>query len=209
MEKEKSKTYKVTMVNSSQKEWWAKAEEAKVNCFTWAALTSNYRPETIARLGTDGASLFVFMETDETDLRALANGFGFVHNDSCMEFFVSPDHTSTKYLNFEFNPLGAMYLSIGTSRYDRTPLPVKNYRELFKVRTAIHCRGWNLEFKIPLLFLLDYFPSLELKPGYVMRRNFYKCGDETPRPHYGSWSPINLEKPDFHCPDFFGAMILE
>jgi hypothetical protein len=41
-----------------------------------------------------------------------------------------------------------------------------------------------------------------------MRGNFYKCGDKTIHPHYGCWSPIELPKPDFHCSDFFGEIIL-
>ena len=201
-----SRTYKVKLQPFRQ-DWWKDAELAKVDHFPWAA-KDDYRPVTYARLGTDGASLFVFMETDETKLRTETKGFGHVHTDSCMEFFVAPDPASQKYFNFEFNPLGAMYLSIGTSRYDREVLSMDNYFDLFQVKTAIHDKGWNLEFKVPLSFLCRFFPALELKPGCIMRGNFYKCGDETARPHYGCWSPIDLPKPDFHCPAFFGTLTL-
>ena len=45
--------------------------------------------------------------------------------------------------------------------------------------------------------------------GKEIRANFYKCGDELDKPHYLSWNPINLEKPNFHCPEFFGTLFFE
>ena len=36
--------------------------------------------------------------------------------------------------------------------------------------------------------------------------NFYKCGDKLQTPHFLSWNPIDLEKPNFHCPEFFGML---
>ena len=38
-----------------------------------------------------------------------------------------------------------------------------------------------------------------------MKGNVYKCGDMLPHPHFLSFFPIHLPKPDFHRPDFFGA----
>ena len=204
-----ARSYQVKRLNPLQEEWWKEARTARVDLFPWgAAIEDDYRPVTNARLGTDGESLFVFMETNEKKLRIETKGFGHVHMDSCMEFFVSPDPVSPKYLNFEFNPAGAMYLSIGTSRYDRSVLAIEKHEELFQVRTTIHSEGWNLEYHIPLSFLERFFPSLKFNPGHPMRGNFYKCGEKTSRPHFGCWSPIDLPKPDFHCPDFFGTLVL-
>ena len=42
----------------------------------------------------------------------------------------------------------------------------------------------------------------------TLRANFYKCADKTKRPHFVSWRPIDLPKPDFHCPQFFGEITL-
>ena len=204
-----NKTYNVKTIDSSQNDWRKNAIEAKVDNFPWAS-DDDYRPETSAWLATDGVSLFIYMETNETDLRALTTGLGYVHTDSCMEFFVCPDPASSqKYLNFELNPIGAMHLAIGTCRKDRVTLPIENYKELFNVKTGTNAKGWNLEFRIPLSFLREFFPSMKLKSGHVMRGNFYKCGDNTPKPHYGCWSPIDLPKPDFHNSDFFSELVLE
>jgi hypothetical protein len=199
--------YQIQWVDPRREDWWKDAQTAPVNHFPWGGEDS-FRPVTCARLRTNGEAFFVYMETSETELRAETRGFGHVHTDSCMEFFLSPDIRSERYLNWEFNSAGAMYLSIGTGRHDRIAIPRENYRELFQVKTAVHDRGWNLEYRIPFSFIREYFPTAELQAAYAMRGNFYKCGDLSPRPHFGCWSPINLPQPNFHCPEFFGEMII-
>ena len=202
--------YQICRLGDCRPSWWSVLPAARVDNFPWAAPPADFRPATSAWMAHNGGSLLVFMESCETGLRAEQTGFsGEVYTDSCMELFLMPDpENSAQYLNWEFNPNGAMYLSLGKSRYDRLDVPEKNYRDLFQVKTITHNKGWNLEYRIPLLFLRRFFPSLELKPGRAMRGNFYKCGDKTARPHFGCWSPIDLPKPDFHCPDFFGDLIL-
>ena len=210
MNNDNTKIYRVKRIDSGSEGWQKDADKAAVDCFPWGLQSKNdYRPETSAWLGTDGSSIFVYMETGENELRAETKGFGQTHTDSCMEFFLSPDPAnSPQYLNWEFNPVGGMYLSVGANRHDRVDIPDAGYRELFQVKTTTHDKGWSLEYQIPLSFLQKFFPLTELKPGHVMKGNFYKCGDKTSRPHYGCWSPINLPKPDFHCPGFFGEIIL-
>jgi hypothetical protein len=190
--------------------------EAAVDIFPWDEPGSgnspggaNCRPATVAKLAADDTALYVRMETSETDLRAEESGFsGLVYTDSCMELFLMPDPVhSSQYLNWEFNPRGAMYLSLGTSRHDREDIRVEHYAGLFQVKAKTRHDGWHLEYCIPRSFLRRYFPALEWSSGSVMRGNFYKCGDKTSHPHYGCWSPIALPKPDFHCPDFFGELI--
>ena len=64
---------------------------------------------------------------------------------------------------------------------------------------------WEVEEKIPLdLIFRGKKPVFPQK----LRANFYKCADKTKRPHYLSWQPIDLLKPDFHCPQFFGEITL-
>ena len=202
-----SREYQIKRIDTIKEEWRRDVPKAEVNCFPWARAENDFCPLTNVYAAYNDTSIFVFMETAETELRALARGFGFVHTDSCMEFFLSPDPSSPHYINWEFNPAGAMYLSIGTERNNRTKLPQENYREFFQLRTAVFDKGWNLEYCIPFSFLQRFFPLLEIKTGCVMRGNFYKCGDETAHPHYGCWSPIHLSEPDFHCPDFFGTFV--
>ena len=203
-----AKTYKVKRITEPLKNWRKDASFAVIDCFPWSVMGAvDYQPKTFACAAADSNRLFIYMETDEKELRMEKKGFGFVHTDSCMEFFLSPDFKNPQYyLNWEFNPAGAMYLSFGTGRENRETAARENYKELFSVQTGVFDAGWNLEFSIPLSFLRCFCPSADFSQDSIMRGNFYKCGDNTACPHYGCWSPISLPKPDFHCPNFFGTI---
>ena len=66
---------------------------------------------------------------------------------------------------------------------------------------------WTMYIEIPKQAL--GFADHESLAGQKIRGNFYKCGDKTPEPHFLSWSPIDLPKPNFHVPEFFGLLELE
>jgi hypothetical protein len=51
-----------------------------------------------------------------------------------------------------------------------------------------------------------YERSCDFSPGHRMRGNFYKCGDHTESPHWGSWAEV--ERVDFHAPHLFGELIV-
>lgn len=206
------RTYRVSRVGNYRENWHENTSPAIVDNFPWAGSgTNEYRPITAAKMAVCDDSLLVFMDSSETGIRAEERGCsGKVHTDSCMEFFLMPDpENSNQYLNWEFNPAGAMCLGIGTCRYDRHAIQDDNYLDLFQVKPLIHANGWSIEYRISFVFLRSCFASLDLKPGYAMRGNFYKCGDKTIHPHFACWSPIDLPKPDFHCPGFFGVLSLE
>jgi len=207
---EKKRVYQVKRIDKYLNGWQNDLVPADVDFFPWHGVAGDFRPVTKARIAFCEDSLLVFMETSETDTRAEETGFSRkVSTDSCMEFFLMPDpENSAQYINCEFNPACAVCFCIGTHRYDRHEIRLDNYRELLQVKTVTHNDGWSLEYSIPLVFLRSCFPTLELKPGHVMRGNFYKCGDKTSRPHFGCWSPIDLPRPDFHCSAFFGDLIV-
>ena len=58
-------------------------------------------------------------------------------------------------------------------------------------------------------FIGKTFGKTQFSRGEVIKGNFYKCGDKTEIPHFGMWSPIDSEKPNFHQPQFFGEMEIE
>ena len=60
----------------------------------------------------------------------------------------------------------------------------------------------------PLKLIETVYGNADYQTGRVIRANFYKCGDETPIPHFGMWSPVDNETPDFHRPEYFGKFIL-
>ncbi|MDE6269894.1 MAG: hypothetical protein K2M12_03440, partial [Muribaculaceae bacterium] len=42
--------------------------------------------------------------------------------------------------------------------------------------------------------------------GKQLRANFYKCGDLLSTPHFLSWNRVDTPHPDFHRPEYFGAI---
>ena len=76
-----------------------------------------------------------------------------------------------------------------------------------EVRERIGACSWEVALIIPAsTFFLHELGSFA---GRDIRANFYKCGDLLQTPHFLSWNPIDLPKPDFHCPQFFGLLHLE
>jgi len=138
-----------------------------------------------------------------------------VYRDSCVEFFVQPAPTDdARYLNFEINAAGTLLVGLGAGRQDRAYLG-PSARPQVPVATATGLRDeadgesyWTACLRIPLNWLSSLFPSFVPCTGTEMRGNFYKCGDETPVPHYGCWSKVRSDAPDYHRSEDFGSLIL-
>ena len=181
---------------------WEKAGVARVETENWEGITKVHN--VIAQLLYSEKGLHVRMETDEKPLRITqTERNSAVCEDSCMEFFFKGNKDSDKYMNFEFNAMGTMYLNFRTGRYDGEP-PVEN-ADYFGVQSTITPEKWVLFYTIPFEFLEKYFGSYTKE----MLGNFYKCGDLTGKKHYQTFYPINTVKPDFHRPEFFGKIVLE
>ena len=70
-----------------------------------------------AQLCRDDQGLWVRLEAEEANVRAtLSEPLDEVYQDSCLEFFFAPIASDSRYLNFEFNPLGNIYLGFGSTR---------------------------------------------------------------------------------------------
>jgi hypothetical protein len=137
-----------------------------------------------------------------------------VCEDSCVEFFVSPDSDGI-YYNFEFNPVGTCLLGKGTGRADSKkvdPEYISKIRRLGSMGTVpfdekAGDQHWELTVAIPV----DAFAGKDIKTlsGKEFRANFYKCGDKLTQPHYLTWNPIGTENPDYHRPEYFGTLQFE
>lgn len=185
---------------------WGCAEKIKIAVNKW---NSEYVPETYAQLVcVKGEGLALKMTCAERSPRAVyKNFFDDVYKDSCMEFFFSFEREGN-YINCEMNSNGASLIAAGKNRYNRVRIdklitpPVIN--------AVVDADVWTVETYFPLKDLktvIGDFVSLE--KGVVFYGNFYKCGDDTASPHYIMWSPVELEKPDFHQSEFFGELIIE
>jgi hypothetical protein len=134
-----------------------------------------------------------------------------VCEDSCVEFFVSPEDDGI-YYNLEFNGIGTCLLGTGTGRENSTranPEVVSKIRRLSTagdkpVEERIGEYRWELTVAIPY----DVFFHHDVKDlkGKTFRANFYKCGDMLTVPHYVTWNPVGTENPDYHQPKYFGLL---
>lgn len=172
------------------------------------------KPEVCVEVHNDYEWLYLHYYVKGTQLRAVTiEDQGPVWEDSCVEFFCQVPGEK-HYMNFETNCIGAIVASRRLSRTeDVQPLPPEEMalierrctfpREVIEEKDGVY--EWEVELKIPLKLIFR-----EQAPAFpqALRANFYKCADKTKCPHFLSWQPINLPAPNFHCPEFFGEIIL-
>lgn len=167
----------------------------------------------IVRVAHDGEMLYLFYTVTGEAVRAVnTEDFGSVWEDSCVEFFMQREGESG-YRNFECNVLGVLLSRTHETREKGVP-QTENMPSIFRHGTICHrykgdkeVSDWSMYLEIPKKAL--GFGTHESLSGQKIRANFYKCGDETPEPHFLSWNPIDLPKPNFHVPQFFGLLELE
>ena len=134
-----------------------------------------------------------------------------VWKDSCVEFFIALDDNGT-YYNFEFNALGTKLVAFGEPN-NRHQLnielvdTIKCFVTYHESSDAILSHNWELIAIIPF----SIFGESKIKnlTATNCRGNFYKCGDDLPKPHFLCWNNILAPKPNFHLPEFFGKLIFE
>ncbi len=134
-----------------------------------------------------------------------------VYTDSCLEVFLMPVENDKRYINFEVNKNGVYLSEIGTCRADRvfisTLTDIEPTIETMEI-TENGKTAWGYEIIIPeslisALYGVDYHITESTVKG-----NFYKCAELSKNPHFGTFFPVETEKPDFHRPEFFGKIEL-
>lgn len=181
-----------------------------VACDNWN--WSDRNPQVRFRAAHCGNFIALHFHLNDNELRAVADhDEGNVWEDSCCEFFVSPDRDDF-YYNFECNCIGSLWVHGGRKGEDRPAAPAEVFDSV-KRWTSIGKEPFEAVEKVCEWDFVEVIPATALFKhdikdfsGKEMNANFYKCGDLLPHPHYLSWSPIALEKPAFHCPEFFGKI---
>ena len=153
--------------------------------------------------------------------------------DSCCEFFVAPEATSTAvspYLNFEVSANGTMlvyFCQPASDTQDKcwTPLPAYEWNAIKMAASLVETPGtpivpeitepttWQIEYHLPWTLFEKYLKTGGSPTGGdAWSANFFKCADETSHPHWGAWSSTfdhPSGRPAFHFPDWFGAITFE
>jgi hypothetical protein len=146
-----------------------------------------------------------YFKAEKTDTNQM------VCEDSCVEFFVSPEDDGI-YYNMEFNAIGTCLLGVGTGRANSQrvrPGIISKIRRLTTAGTkpVREIEGesvWTITIAIP--FEVFFHHQVKDLKGKIFRANFYKCGDKLTVPHYVTWNPVGTEKPDYHQPEHFGLL---
>ncbi|MBO9617936.1 MAG: hypothetical protein J7539_02780 [Niabella sp.] len=187
----------------------AKLPFQAIDIVNWPAYP--YRPQVAFRIAYTGNAILIHYKVTENDVRAVATkDNGRVWEDACVEFFIAPEGDSN-YYNFEFNCIGHLLIQGGVPS-DRKPASdsvlniVKRWASLGNnaIDEKPGATTWELAAIIPYEAFFRH--SIHSMQGKQARANFYKCGDHLKTPHFLSWSPIHLEKPMFHCPEYFGHL---
>ena len=186
--------------------------EANIDQVNWKKEFPKSLPVTV-RVAHDGEKIYLYYEVTGEQIRAVnTEDFGSVWEDSCVEFFMQRDGEKV-YRNFECNVLGALLAAWHETRAVSERL-TEFMSSIVRFSTIKHryenekqVSDWTMYLEIPKQAM--GFSTTETLSGQKIKANFYKCGDKTPEPHYLSWNPIDLPKPDFHVPQFFGLLEME
>lgn len=177
----------------------------------------NEFPKTLpvsVHIAHDNQKIYLYYQVEGEELRAVnTKDFMSVWEDSCVEFFMQRKGEKT-YRNFEFNVHGVLLASKHETRYSSEKFSEELMSSIKRFTTIRHIyksnrqlSDWTLYVEIPKNAI--GFSQDEKLSQQTIGANFYKCGDETNEPHFISWNPIDLPKPDFHVPQFFGELTFE
>lgn len=191
-----------------------KAEIHGISLVNWQKFP--YHPDVRFRIAHSNNQIWLKFYVHEENILALRTQTNSsTHMDSCVEFFLDPKQDGN-YYNFEFNCIGTTHLAYGPNRKERQFIESGLIEEKILVSSTLGKtpfnekkggHSWEMTIIIPSEILVHEKNS-QLS-GLEAKANFYKCGDNTSKPHYLSWNPIGTESPDFHRPDFFGNLIFE
>ncbi len=187
-----------------------KAQREYIDTINWAEYP--YKPIVAFDIARSDTKLYIRYFVKGNSLKAICSeDNSSVHRDSCVEFFMQKEGDS-EYMNFEFNCIGVCDAARRQSREVKQSLTAEEYAQIQRYSSVeakpfpekLGPYAWELIVTIP-------FALMGLDPEHLpekIRGNFYKCADDTANPHFVSWNPIDLPKPDFHCPSFFGEIYL-
>lgn len=186
---------------------WDRVPEEKINCFQWEE-GEPFRPDSSFKMCfVKNSGIYVRMVSDEENPRAVYTKRDEpCYEDSCLEFFFAP-FGDEGYFNIEMNPNAAFLSQFGKGRENR-----KYIKELTDISPVVKKlpleNGWGVELFVPCSLVEKLFS----RPFSAGEGNFtgcfFKCGDKTPKPHYGSFVPMGELPPGFHNPKKFAKITI-
>jgi len=179
---------------------------------------SDFQPKTTVHLWYDSENLHLKFEVFDCFVRCTETQTnGKIWEDSCVEFFFAPSlEFPNRYFNLEINCGGTALMHFNTvpriefqeiTEEDILKFDIKSNLPKVVNPELTEPTVWTIECKLPFEILQRYFSFERPKNGTLWRGNFYKTAKNTSNPHYISWKKLEVERPDFHRPEFFGELI--
>lgn len=181
----------------------------QIDQYNWGG---DYRPKTYGSLAfIPNVGFYAKMTCEEQNpSRVYTQPNDPVCLDSAVEVFLQfyPEERPDCYLNFEANSNGTLHAKYGDGRYNRTTFPM----ELHKACTCVgqvYPDYWTLELTIPLELIAFIYGKSDFRSGDEITCNFYKIKESEGLTHFGSYTVIEHETPNFHLPPFFAKGIIQ
>ena len=195
---------------------WSQAPSCNLEYFM--GHRPNHIPNVEFKLLYDLESIYIIFKVVDRYVKALSEGYqSSVCQDSCVEFFFTPQQdVGSGYFNLETNCGGTIlmyhqvarnYCSIELSDDDLDQIQIASSLPKLITEEITQPITWTLEYKLPFSILAKYTEVIKPARGVEWKANFYKCADRSSHPHWLTWSIVDLPKPDFHRPEFFGTLI--
>ncbi len=194
---------------------WQKVEPLEIN--NYMGERPRHLPKAQAKLLYDDKNIYVIFRVEDQYVRAVAREtHGPVWEDSCVEFFFTPDgNVENGYFNLEANCGGTILFHCKNNSNQKDEFVKISDCEQMKIAHSLpkivdpeitDPITWTLEYRLPFEVIEKYWPITKPVPGNIWRANFYKCADKTSHPHWLTWSVVDFPKPKFHLPEFFGVL---
>lgn len=199
---------------------WLKPQWKKikpVDITNYMGKVPGFQPVAQAKMLYDDNNLYIIFLVKDRFVRCITKDFnGPVWEDSCVEFFFSPDiNFPGRYFNLEINCGGTplMHYNIIPDK-ETTKLDIDDIGKIEIAHSLPQIidpeinnpLSWTIEYRIPVNMLEKYSPVTHPGPGVEWRANFYKIAENSSNPHYITWSVVTNDQPNFHLPQYFGLL---
>ncbi|HUQ67707.1 MAG TPA: carbohydrate-binding family 9-like protein [Flavitalea sp.] len=176
-----------------------------------------FQPVVEAKMMYDDSNVFVIFRVKDRFVQSTVQEYnGSVSENSCVEFFFSPDSSyPLKYFNLEVNAGGTpLIFHISKPWNDFKKLDSEDIKKI-EIAHSLPSKvdpeitepvTWVIEYRVPFDMLKKYSVITKPGPGVIWKGNFYKTGSKTSNPNYMTWSFVDNPTPDFHLPQFFGTL---
>ncbi|MBF0259037.1 MAG: carbohydrate-binding family 9-like protein [Desulfamplus sp.] len=177
-------------------------------------------PKTQVKIAYDDTAIHLMFRVEDRYVRAVAAEHqDNVWEDSCVEFFFTPDsNISVGYFNLEMNCGGTMLFHFHPGAgEERIVIPKSECNQVICNHSLPQIVEpeidepvtWTVVYSIPIALLRKYCRVTTPASGVEWRANFYKCADKSSHPQWLTWSPVNFPKPNFNMPQYFGILTFQ